>query len=1087
MAEELNLSDRTLDRLAERLARVQGNSAGRSANMGGGGGSSSGGDNKGPSAIGLATEALTAKFNPLSDATTAVKTAYGNLESVITPGLNTWRDLSKTGVNFGNDIVGMSAAASGTRMTLAEFGDVIKSNSGNFNGLGGNAAKGAENFAKLSKEMADSGVTDDLRMLGMTSKDINEVLAVQLAGQQTINMNDEASRKKAIASATALAFEMDQMSKLTGKSRSEQEEIMKKAQADMQAEAKLRLITMGKSEEEAAAIRDNYYKQQKEAELRGQGQMFKEVFATGTIQSEAAANQVAISGKEAEATMKAARASAVGDAQAATEASKEARLENSKNMKDVNKLQLATIGDGTAAGKTMMESMTANNAYYKAEQAVTLQLEREGKLKNLSADEKAKLIQEETIKQAQAAQTEKKPGSESTEALVKLGARADDAASAVMNGLVVPMNKDVGPALDKFNKGLLSNQMTDKTGKTTTKVQAAEKEVKEGYARGKEGKTVEGVNTLSDAAKKNQPGSFLENAASGAGEAIGIGMGSVLIPALDKIADKINPTKRAEGGIINNPELAIIGEAGKEYVVPEDKMQTLMQNVKLDGLQSAAKALSGGDKSASGGIDIGAMSKTISTTISSAQGPAGKQPSMADMSTSMSKMGMNDSQKKLFDDFNSLNAKQSEEKLASLKAEEESAKAANKAAMLARDAIEEKAELENRKLTESEEAQFKALGKELNSSYDRIRAAEDAQKVLSKVEENKKSQAIFASETVSKVMEDAGVKQLESVKKSTDEQSSLLTDYQKTTLKYAYTDTEGKQMQLENAKKLVESEKNVIADKNKQIEEIQASADGRELSNREKSRIERLQKEIEGSKETLSYREQDLEVYANIDKLKAETEIKAKTSATEATAEQVAAQAQSQKLFDEIYKEGAKAQIDSAKLVQAMKSDVLNEELAKANSAAAAMKEQMTKNAEAIVVKPKQNPADMFGGMFDDMFGGKGKELPPFMQKLNAQIKEIKPAEIKTPQTANKEGTKPTAANTSKPPETKPEVKKPDEKKDAKPAGTVEQVGLKDLHASLEHLNKSMAKLISYSEQTATAAQAQVKATKSLSGNKFAQ
>ena len=62
----------------------------------------------------------------------------------------------------------------------------------------------------------------------------------------------------------------------------------------------------------------------------------------------------------------------------------------------------------------------------------------------------------------------------------------------------------------------------------------------------------------------------------------------------------------------------------------------------------------------------------------------------------------------------------------------------------------------------------------------------------------------------------------------------------------------------------------------------------------------------------------------------------------------------------------------------------------------------------------------------------------------------------------------------------------PAPKKDTKPAvGAVEQVGLKDLHASLEHLNKSMATLISYSEQTASAAQAQVKATKGLSNNKF--
>lgn len=1079
MAEELNLSDRTLDRLAERLGRVQGNSGARSSNMGS---SSSDGDNKGKSAIGLATEALTAKFNPLGDATDAVKKAYGNLESVITPGLNTWRDLSKTGINFGNDIVGMSAAAAGTRMTLAEFGDVIKSNAGNFTGLGGNAAKGAENFAKLSKEMADSGVTDDLRMLGMTSKDINEVLAVQLAGQQTINMNDEKARAKAIQSATALAFEMDQMSKLTGKSRAEQEEIMKKAQADMQAEAKLRIITMGKSEEEAAAIRDNYYKQQKEAELRGQGQMFKEVFATGTIQSEAAASQVAISGKEAEATMKAARATAAGDAQAATEFQKEARLENSKNMRDVNKLQLATIGDQTAAGKAQMESMTANNAYYKAEQAVSLQIEREireGKRANLTADEKAKLIQEETIKQAKAAQTEKKPGSESTEALVKLGARADDASSAVMNGLVVPMNKDVGPALKKFNEGLLSNQMTDKTGKSNTKVTAAETELKEGYARGKEGKTVEGVKTLSDAAKKNQPGSMLENFAGGAGEAIGLGMGSVLVPALDKIADKINPTKRAEGGIINNPELAIIGEAGKEYVVPEDKMQTLMQNVKLDGLQSAAKALGGGDKSG-GGVNLGEISKTISTTISSAQGsPASPAPSAplsknekfqtedwADATQAEIAEGLEGSKKQLA--MWTKDAQETEQRITEIKAE--GAK---------------------RELDTGEQFELAKLEKEKVKNQRALDYHQSTINVLSNLDEYKarletesKEKTVTASETAAKIAEDLGLKQVELATITSEGQKTVLTNHQKSVLEYAYTDEEGKKMQLENAKKRVEDEKNIIAEKNAEILALEETASSRELTVREKSKLERLQKEVENKQESLQFREDELAVYANIDKLKAENEIKAKETVTDVTAQQVEIQAEATKRLEQLKNDGVNVETETAKAIQVIKSDALNDEIAKMSSAATAVKEEVTKKAE-VVVKPKQNPVDMFGDMFGDMMGGKGKELPPFMQKLNAQIKDIKPAEIKTPQTTNKEGTKPTAANTTKPPEPKPEAKKPDEKKETKPVGTVEQVSLKDLHTSLEHLNKSMAQLLSYSQQTATAAQAQVKATKGLSSNKF--
>ena len=558
MADEVNLSDKSLDKLAERLAKVQGNSKA-------GGGSSR--TPKDSGAIESATDKIAATFSgPLTTAVNGVGVAYNTLKDTFKEGMGTWQELSKSGANFNNDVVGMSAAAAGSRLSLSEFADVIKNNAGNFAGLGGSVSKGAQAFATLSKDMADSGVTDQLRMMGMTSKDINDVLAIQLAGQQTINMNDEAAKKRAIASATAMATEMDLMSKLTGKSRAEQEEIMKKAQADMQAEAKLRLITQGKSAEEAEAIRNNYYKQQKEAELRGTGQLFKEMFATGTIQSEAASNQVAVLGREAQMTIAAAKATQEGNDKAATEYQKQARIENSKNMHDVNKLQLATLGDQTDASKTMTDSMTANAAYTRAENAVTAQLERENKLKNISEDEKRKLIQDRMIEDAKKEQTERKPGSESTEAMVKLAARTDDASSAIMNKLVVPMNQQVGPALQKFNDGLLNSKDKTASGEVTTKAKALETGVTTGLA---DGQNPNDKRTLEERAKGPRDAFSAEGAGKMIGETAGVALKLGINPALNAVADKVNgitPNKRAEGGIINNPELAIIGEAGKEYV-----------------------------------------------------------------------------------------------------------------------------------------------------------------------------------------------------------------------------------------------------------------------------------------------------------------------------------------------------------------------------------------------------------------------------------------------------------------------------------------------------------------------------------------
>jgi hypothetical protein len=314
---------------------------------------------------------------------------------------------------------------------------------------------------------------------------------------------------------------------------------------------------------------------------------------------------------------------------------------------------------------------------------------------------------------------------------------------------------------------------------------------------------------------------------------------------------------------------------------------------------------------------------------------------------------------------------------------------------------------------------------------------------------------------------------------------------------------------------LVESEKNTIADKNKQLEEIQSAADGRELTNREKIRIERLQKEIESSKETLSYREQDLEVYANLDKLKGETEIK---SANDTAKEQIAAQEIAKNRLEAILKESNINELSSkedmmqeAKLLtigiqqgaeaetEARKESAMKAlELAKSGPAAELSKIMKAAGGNSQdKLKTEMSKVSSSAGMpdFSTMFGGDKGKLPPFLENLNTKVKDMKPVAIPTPKEINKTSPQ-TASQTIKTEQQvqeekarakAAEVAATKSKTEDKPKAVagVEQVGLKDLHVSLEHLNKSMAKLISYSEQTATAAQAQIKATKSLSNNIF--
>jgi hypothetical protein len=272
---------------------------------------------------------------------------------------------------------------------------------------------------------------------------------------------------------------------------------------------------------------------------------------------------------------------------------------------------------------------------------------------------------------------------------------------------------------------------------------------------------------------------------------------------------------------------------------------------------------------------------------------------------SMGKMMLKDDQKKVFDEMMSMNDQQAKEKLASLKAEDTAARAANKAAVAARDAIEEKYENEGKSIKDivgEDRVRFDALTKQMNESakastdaQSSIKAAERAESTRLNLQKMGYEVGIKQEEDKAKIIEEQGEKikadiadalPVKDILDKVEEAKTVLSDHQKTVLKYAYEDTEGKQMQLDNQKNLIKSELNSIAEKNKQIEDIQKEADGRELTRREQNRIEKLKQEIDSGKETLKFREEELFVYQNLDKLKAENEIKAKTETVTAVEKQ---------------------------------------------------------------------------------------------------------------------------------------------------------------------------------------------------------
>ena len=315
-----------------------------------------------PSAAALDTSSAKAFGDSLKKATADGVDGFG---SAVKNSTGTLGELSKRGQNFSNDLVGMNVAAANSRIGLNDFAGVVAENGKGLAGLGGSVTRGAEAFGKLSKGFFDSRMTDELQQMGYSAKDLNQVLAIQASTQRSTLGNDAASRKASYESAASLAKEMDLISKLTGKNREEQMEEAKKRAADGQVEAKLRLIGIEQGAEAEAAARAAFQEQFAKAEARGQGQMAKELFATGTVTSQEAATQFALTGEAAQKLAQQMDYLGKGNIEAANRASKEADAANAKNQRDPTLLRLATLGSAAGdAGMIMKKNVEDNMALH---------------------------------------------------------------------------------------------------------------------------------------------------------------------------------------------------------------------------------------------------------------------------------------------------------------------------------------------------------------------------------------------------------------------------------------------------------------------------------------------------------------------------------------------------------------------------------------------------------------------------------------------------------------------------------------------------------------------------------------------------
>jgi hypothetical protein len=633
---------------AEEIAKANAKLAGK----GGGPAPTSSGNKAIDKALGETAEKLNPFGQSLKDAGGAAATGLKAVQGAVQDGLNTWRDLSKSGAGFNNDIVGMTVAAAGTRLPLKDFAGVIKDNTDILGQLGGSVTRGAESFAKMSKQFFDSGATDSLKQLGYTNKDLNEVLALQAVTLRGSFRDEQERNDVAIKQASELATEMDLMAKLTGKSREAQMEQMKKNQMDMQFEASIRLKTQGMNATEAAAFEANARMQLKDAQLRGAGDMFKEIFATGQIQSKEAATQAAVNQEQYEATRKQALATSIGDEKAASAANREAQRAAQADANNTTKLGLVSLGAaGGAAGKALTDSMGAQITATKALEGYAAA--NKMSMETVEDREKVQKAMEADAKKAAAGQD--KDGKQvdgATKAAVQLGNRLDDTRAALTKGLLEPLNDQIGPGLRTFAEKYLSGKDFEGSGKRMAPA------IEGAMARGTQAAQGAGAPNYKD--QPDEAGPVTQTA-----KGLGFGAGKVLkvgkegLDAVNNIGKPIE--KKAKGGPVEEGEPYIVGDGGEEEIfvpktageiIPKSMLAPKSLASRSQNMEGAFKSMQSMDpakmfadlkvQTAGGGLNLNEISKDISTTVSGGGSSTIKVPDMSDMTkkfeTSFSKL-----------------------------------------------------------------------------------------------------------------------------------------------------------------------------------------------------------------------------------------------------------------------------------------------------------------------------------------------------------------------------------------------------------------------------------------------------------------
>ena len=338
----------------------------------------------------------------------------------------------------------------------------------------------------------------------------------------------------------------------------------------------------------------------------------------------------------------------------------------------------------------------------------------------------------------------------------------------------------------------------------------------------------------------------------------------------------------------NGPELVLTGEEGPEYVL-NDRLADQFIRSAISKIPSPKANTEGIEQRVSGMI-TSSFSSLQRTTVGNSQPTSVTH--VVERTASTESFGLDDNQKKTFQEILLLSAEQAEQKLAAIQQEIAATTLANQEALKLRNAIGQRYEQESNLAALAVDEDHKRLTSQLNASTEltavkekELDAAKQAErtwlsvgKITNEQVEQRKVLEVSAADriqqthrqTAIEVQKNAGLSKtaivkaipLEEINEQATDAAKLLNDHGKVTLNYAMSQGDELNDALKrSAEEQLAINKRLLIEKNQQVAELETKAATEELSVRDKRRLSSLKGEIASLNESAKLRENEVAAY----------------------------------------------------------------------------------------------------------------------------------------------------------------------------------------------------------------------------------